>query len=70
MAQFDLSPTLLNIMGIQSSWIGVGQNLLLPNSLAKSPHERLRKEKAQEISEIITHSDYFKSHDYKTPCSY
>ncbi len=65
MAQFDLFPTLLDIMGIQSSWRGVGRSLLLPDSLANSPRELLRREKAQEISEIIIYSDYFKSHDYK-----
>ena len=67
MAQFDLFPTLLDIMGIQSSWRGVGRSLLLPDSLANSPRELLRREKAQEISEIIIHSDYFKSHDYNLP---
>ena len=67
MAQFDLFPTLLDIMGIQSSWRGVGRSLLLPDSLANSPRELLRREKAQEISEIIIYSDYFKSHDYNLP---
>ena len=65
-AQFDLFPTLLDITGIHSSWRGVGQSLLLPDSLANSPHELLRREKAQEISEIIIHSDYFRLHHYNS----
>lgn len=63
--QSDIYPTLLDLIGIQSSWRGVGRSLLLPDSLANSPRELLRREKAQEISEIIIYSDYFKSHDYK-----
>ncbi len=64
--QSDIFPTLLDLTGIHSSWRGVGQSLLLPDSLANSPHELLRREKAQEISEIIIHSDYFRFHHYNS----
>ena len=53
MSQYDIFPTLLDLTGIQSSWRGVGRSLLLPDSLANTPHELARREKAQEISEII-----------------
>lgn len=53
MSQYDIFPTLLDLTGIQSSWRGVGRSLLLPDSLANTPHELVRREKAQEISEII-----------------
>ena len=65
-SQMDIFPTLLDLTGIHSSWRGVGQSLLLPDSLANSPHEQLRREKAQEISEIIIHSDYFRFHNYNS----
>lgn len=64
--QSDIFPTLLDLTGIQSSWRGVGRSLLLPDSLANTPRELTRREKAQEISEIIIHSDYFKSHSIPT----
>ena len=66
MSQYDIFPTLLDLSGIQSSWRGVGRSLLLPDSLANTPRELTRREKAQEISEIIIHSDYFKSHSIPT----
>lgn len=60
--QMDIFPTLLDLTGIQSSWRGVGRSLLTTDSIANSLHEKERRKNAQIISDIIIHSDYFKTH--------
>ena len=58
----DIFPTLLDLTGIQSSWRGVGRRLLMSDSNANSNREKERRENAQKISDIIIHSDYFKTY--------
>ena len=60
--QMDIFPTLLDLTGIQSSWRGVGRSLLMSDSIANSNREKERRENAQKISDIIIHSDYFKTY--------
>ena len=60
--QMDIFPTLLDLTGIQSSWRGVGRSLLMSDSIANSNREKERRENAQRISDIIIHSDYFKTY--------
>ena len=58
----DIFPTLLDLTGIQSSWRGVGRSLLMSDSIADANREKERRENAQKISDIIIHSDYFKTY--------
>lgn len=57
--QSSIYPTLLDIMGISSPWYGVGQSLLMPDSLTNNPYEQKRMSMKQEISEMILQTDYF-----------
>ena len=41
---------------------GVGRSLLMSDSIANSNREKERRENAQKISDIIIHSDYFKTY--------
>lgn len=64
--QIDIFPTLLDLTGIQSSWRGVGRSLLMSDSIANSTREKERRKNAQKISDIIIHSDYFKTQESNT----
>lgn len=59
MTQADVFPTILDLMGIQSKWRGVGNSLLTPDSILNSKQELERKDKRQQISDIILNSNYF-----------
>lgn len=59
-SQIDLFPTILDLMGIKSQWRGVGNSLLIPDSILGNRDQKIRKEKTQEVSDIILNSNYFK----------
>ena len=59
--QADVFPTILDLMGVESKWRGVGNSLLTPDSVQNSTHELERKDKRQQISDIILDSNYFKN---------
>lgn len=59
-SQEDVFPTILDLMGIDSPWRGVGNSLLTPDSIRQSKTQRERTDKKQQISDIILNSDYFK----------
>lgn len=58
--QSDLYPTLCDIFNIHSAWRGVGQSLLMPDSIKKSPYERERVYYKDSISLFLLQYDYFK----------
>ena len=57
--QIDVFPTILDLAGVKSSWRGVGNSLLTPDSILQSKTEIFRQQKRQQISDIILDSDYF-----------
>lgn len=61
MTQVDVFPTILDLMGIKSKWRGVGNSMLTPDSIINSAHEVERRERMQEISDVLLNSDYWKS---------
>lgn len=60
-SQADVFPTLLDLAGIESSWRGVGNSLLTQDSLLQTRREMERKDKRQQISDIILDSNFFHS---------
>lgn len=53
--QIDVYPTLLDLLGIECNWYGLGNSLLSPNYTGQIPMEKWL------ISEMIIKSDYFRS---------
>lgn len=53
--QVDIFPTVLDLLGVESNWRGVGRSMLLPDSL------RLAVDEARQasVSDSILRSDYF-----------
>lgn len=58
--QTDLYPTLLDFYGIQSNWRGVGQSVLMPDSIINSSSEKLRIKNKNKTSMYILYEDYFR----------
>lgn len=58
--QADIFPTMLDLLGIETQWRGVGNSLLTPDSILLNTKELERNAKAQQISDIILNSDYLK----------
>ena len=58
--QSDLYPTLCDIFGIHSVWRGVGQSLLMPDSIKNSSYEMQRHCCKDSISLFLLQDDYFK----------
>ena len=58
--QSDLYPTLCDILGIHSVWRGVGQSLLMPDSIKNSSYEMQRHCCKDSISLFLLQNDYFK----------
>lgn len=56
--QSTLFPTIIDIMGLNTQWKGVGKSLLMPDSIMKLDFEVIRKVKEQEISELLLLSDF------------
>lgn len=52
-------PTLLDIMSIKSTYRGVGQSILMPDSVKQSAYELKRAELKHDISSMILSNDYF-----------
>ena len=52
-------PTLLDLMSVKSKYRGVGQSLLMPDSVRQSSYELKRAELKQDISSMILSTDYF-----------
>ena len=63
--QCDVFPTILDLMGIDSKWRGVGNSILIPDSFLNTPFQRKREENMQRISNIILDSDYFNHNPLK-----
>lgn len=55
MNQLDIYTTLLDILGIESSWHGLGHTVLTPN------YQNSLTEKAWDLSELIIKGDFFRS---------
>lgn len=56
--QADIFPTLLDLTGVESSWRGVGNSLLTPDSILQTKKEIERNDKKQQISDIILDNNY------------
>lgn len=56
--QADVFPTLLDLTGVESSWRGVGNSLLTPDSVLQTKKEIERNDKKQQISDIILDNNY------------
>lgn len=56
--QADVFPTLLDLAGVESSWRGVGNSLLTPDSILQTKKGIERNNKCQQISDIILDSNY------------
>lgn len=52
-------PSLLDLMGINSTYRGVGHSILMPDSVKHSVYELKRAELKQDISSMILSTDYF-----------
>lgn len=59
--QADIFPTILDLTGVESSWRGVGNSLLTPDSILQTKREIERNHKMFQISDIILESDFFHS---------
>lgn len=57
--QSDLYPTLLDILCVNSDWKGVGQSILMPDSLKKSTLVKDRLKNKSSISTYLLLDDYF-----------
>ena len=63
--QCDIFPTILDLMGIESQWRGVGNSILTPDSILNTSFQKERNRNMERISDIILDSDYFSSNPLK-----
>lgn len=56
--QSSLFPTILDILSIKSKWRGIGQSLLMPDTIKNSTYEKKRIENRYKISNYVISNKY------------
>lgn len=60
--QSSVFPTILDLMNIDCKWRGVGQSILIPDSIKLLEHEIKKHQNRENISKILLESDYMRNY--------